>query len=829
MSVEQIVETRLLNNLNDESSNNNVGQIVETRLINNLDDENNNNNAEINNNISEAPIIAERDETQLNLELNDDEIAEIFKDENFIPDTQKLIKTLSYAHTIKCSLNSIKKPTIESGPNPSFDLFCFIKEQVVRCTQLTSEAWDLVNYYVIYCLHNDKEVCILNEILFMQCFALLGWCKGARTIINADLQLAFIEFKTKRLNLNINLTKNSGDELRNRGGLDGIFHSIAAQMVVNTNLMLKQFKFRLKKYLNFKFDYGDDKRKRFKSLNNDFLVEYEEYEDYLVNKNENGKFLDTDFTTNSTNLTKLLRKLREIQQEFSVVVAAKLLFYSERQTDQNSKIKNHSTKQKRQIKLKKNEKLSNFEYENKKSYQLKCIKNFSLLPQKSGFGLNYMPISKSSMVDLIAHSRFVNSTYAAKQPAGYVIKPNRSIERRNFLPLESVFYGECTSHLFDFSKVLFPLTSYKSSEISMISTNGHSVCIFFETVKRTSKFKTNKKISNASSKTNSNSEAKTSTHQDQVVIEKLESSRKRRRRLAKTKILKTNETVPSNNKIFQFSKFKKNLLVGIDPGAKTLVTAVAIVEENLVPPDHHFTFKDKNHKKANEIAAPNDKSFEMSQPDKKFQRLKYSYSSKQFYHDSKVNERNRVAKMWLNATAAEYQNLNEKNKKLADLNKQLENLRTSSRKQIKKDILNLRNQVAAINTHNILFRHSLTANHMREKNFKSIKEIIQEMVSNKTGDFIEYNIYLEYKKKHEDVLLKYSTINSSRKWELSTSIAKQQVYEKLYLTFQDCILGYGNYSQPGSSIIRTKSNFFIFKRIFSDALNIFILFYRRSM
>jgi HSP90 family molecular chaperone len=84
------------------------------------------------------------------------------------------------------------------------------------------------------------------------------------------------------------------------------------------------------------------------------------------------------------------------------------------------------------------------------------------------------------------------------------------------------------------------------------------------------------------------------------------------------------------------------------------------------------------------------------------------------------------------------------------------------------------------------------------------------MVSNKTGDFIEYNIYLEYKKKHEDVLLKYSTINSSRKWELSTSIAKQQVYEKLYLTFQDCILGYGNYSQPRSSIIRTKSNFFIF-------------------
>jgi hypothetical protein len=57
--------------------------------------------------------------------------------------------------------------------------------------------------------------------------------------------------------------------------------------------------------------------------------------------------------------------------------------------------------------------------------------------------------------------------------------------------------------------------------------------------------------------------------------------------------------------------------------------------------------------------------------------------------------------------------------------------------------------------------------------------------------------YLEYKKLHESDLFKYAQVNSSRKWELTASIAKQQVYDKLHLTFKDCILGYGNYSQPG--------------------------------
>ena len=56
-------------------------------------------------------------------------------------------------------------------------------------------------------------------------------------------------------------------------------------------------------------------------------------------------------------------------------------------------------------------------------------------------------------------------------------------------------------------------------------------------------------------------------------------------------------------------------------------------------------------------------------------------------------------------------------------------------------------------------------------------------------------VYLEYKKLHESDLFKYAQINSSRKWELTASIAKLQVYDKFHLIFTDCILGYENYSQ----------------------------------
>jgi hypothetical protein len=71
----------------------------------------------------------------------------------------------------------------------------------------------------------------------------------------------------------------------------------------------------------------------------------------------------------------------------------------------------------------------------------------------------------------------------------------------------------------------------------------------------------------------------------------------------------------------------------------------------------------------------------------------------------------------------------------------------------------------------------------------------------------EYKIYLEYLKKHEDVLLKYYSVNTSRKWNFTTYSAKQQVYDRIHQVFKNCTLGYGNYSQPGSSKIRFKSKY----------------------
>ena len=54
-----------------------------------------------------------------------------------------------------------------------------------------------------------------------------------------------------------------------------------------------------------------------------------------------------------------------------------------------------STKEKRQAYKNVKSPSDNFEYNDKKSYQLKGVKTFSLLPQTRGFNINYMPISKS--------------------------------------------------------------------------------------------------------------------------------------------------------------------------------------------------------------------------------------------------------------------------------------------------------------------------------------------------------------------------------------------------------------------------------------------------
>ena len=101
---------------------------------------------------------------------------------------------------------------------------------------------------------------------------------------------------------------------------------------------------------------------------------------------------------------------------------------------------------------------------------------------------------------------------------------------------------------------------------------------------------------------------------------------------------------------------------------------------------------------------------------------------------------------------------------------------------------------------------------MKEKQFESIKIIMNKInyeISNKTSEMDNYNEYLKFKKKHEDVLLKYSEVNSSRKWELTSSIEKQKVFEKIHSAIKDCTVGYGNYSQAASSIIKVKSNFIL--------------------
>ena len=259
---------------------------------------------------------------KIKLEDDEDEDDEHFKDEDFDPNTHLLAKTPSSMHSIKCKLSSIKVKDEQLKINrKSADLFNFIQQQVVYCTKLTSEAWDLANYYVIDCLDNNKQVEVLNGNFFMHCFALLGWCKGAKSDISENLKSSF---KKLRLNTVIELTKNSGDLFRNRTGIDGIFQAIATQMVTNTDLMLRLFKIRLRKWLNLTNDYGDGKE-RYKHLNDAFLAEYENYKDCLFNKKDEKtkKYLNNDFTHNSSSLTIILKKLRIIQNDFSIMVNKK--------------------------------------------------------------------------------------------------------------------------------------------------------------------------------------------------------------------------------------------------------------------------------------------------------------------------------------------------------------------------------------------------------------------------------------------------------------------------------------------------------------------------
>jgi hypothetical protein len=176
-----------------------------------------------------------------------------------------------------------------------------------------------------------------------------------------------------------------------------------------------------------------------------------------------------------------------------------------------------------------------------------------------------------------------------------------------------------------------------------------------------------------------------------------------------------------------------------------------------------------------------------------------------------------VNNLWLDSTATVFQNKQERATKEDDLYKkidyhksELDNKIEITRKKRKKILLNLSNSLASIRIYDKLFEHGLTAEQMKENELKSIKVILNEMKSNKTGDIIEYIEYLRYVKKYENILIKYNSINTSRKWEFNSYRAKQMVYDKLHQTFKNCVVGYGNYSQPGSSKIRVKSKYLFY-------------------
>ena len=108
-------------------------------------------------------------------------------------------------------------------------------------------------------------------------------------------------------------------------------------------MIKKTFKFRLKKWLNFENDYGSDTRTRYKALNEAFLLEYDQYKDALFgrkrseNDDKKDKTVNKSFEANRTKLTKLLRKLFEIQQAFEIVANLKYEFYaSNKPADKNA-------------------------------------------------------------------------------------------------------------------------------------------------------------------------------------------------------------------------------------------------------------------------------------------------------------------------------------------------------------------------------------------------------------------------------------------------------------------------------------------------------------
>ena len=86
---------------------------------------------------------------------------------------------------------------------------------------------------------------------------------------------------------------------------------------------------------------------------------------------------------------------------------------------------------------------------------------------------------------------------------------------------------------------------------------------------------------------------------------------------------------------------------------------------------------------------------ELTNSEINFKQTNFSYSGKQYYHETKVNEKNRVNNLWLDSTATVFQNKQERVTKEDDLYKkidyhkrELDNKIEITRKKRKKILLN---------------------------------------------------------------------------------------------------------------------------------------------
>jgi hypothetical protein len=770
--------------------------------------------------------------------LDDDEMQEfMLKDESAQLKLNKniFIKKPSNMHTIKVKLN-----TIIANNDKSRDFFSFIKAQVPICSKLTAEAWDLTNYYVLDCLKNGRDIIPMNHEFFKQCFRLLTWSERTNAKFEGEyvhLKEAFNKFKSSRIDPAC--YPESKPPQRNRNGVDDIFTSIATEMETAFKVMIKKtFKFRLKKWLNFENDYGSDTRTRYKALNEAVLLEYDQYKDALFgrkrseNDDKKDKTVNKSFEANRTKLTKLLRKLFEIQQAFEIVANLKYEFYASNKPA-DTKVKRISTMnehEKRRAKKKQaesgtaqlNKKKKVFTFKDKKSYQIKGIKNFCLTPHKKGFKLNYITLSKTSINELVTNRRFKTARYAPN-PDDFVLA-----SRKFLVKISNVFTDNLFSDLFDFNKFLIPNSKYRINEIMSLATDGVSANILLTTNEVTNGQITHKANTNKFTKKDKRNEIEIITVDPNI---KQRSESTRRKELGKSKLkvpLKFNHNEyakKDQSETVDLTQIER--IVGIDQGAKTLITAYGLFE------DYKCKIIRNNNKQLLREPFKNncDKSvrelLEEKNPDKKFNQRIFSYSTKQYYHESKVNEKIRVAKVWLIASSKYYSeklklkshdfisrpNVLEELKQFLDNEEDEDEKKkiiynSTTDKKRKKEIIKLKNKEAAFTIYKILFKNKLTADHLRAINkFESIDAIFKKMPSFKTGNISEYKIYLEYLKKHEDVLLKYYSVNTSRKWNFTTYSAKQQVYDRIHQVFKNCTLGYGNYSQPGSSKIRFKSKY----------------------